>query len=159
MDQVTAQLSLDCTTSKGAGPGESYLHLGLLLVSISSHADTAVRVTAMQLSCLAPDRHSSPFFTPGRHRGQVPPPPSVDVRVITAHILAQHRVYKAVSRPAWHYQRYQVKVRTLNLTCLKIQAPRLSVTIQTNALCQEAVTDQTRKLKRHPDKTEPYLQP
>lgn len=37
---------------------------------------------------------------------------------------------KPVSWPEWHFQRYPVKVITLNLTCLKIHAPRHSVTIR-----------------------------
>lgn len=105
--------SQDCTTRKGSGPRERYLHLGLLCISISSRTDTEwVRTTAWA------------WPHKGINRGRIPAPPSVDVTAITAYTLAPHKVYKAVQWPARHDQTYQVTVMTLNLTCLKIQAPR-----------------------------------
>lgn len=106
----------DCSWS----PEDSYLHLGLLSVSVSSSADYCRE---------EPGTRSSPDSVPGTAKGQVSPPPSVDVTAIRAHTLGQHRVYKAGSGPKRRFQRYPVKVMTLNLMCLKIQTPRHSVII------------------------------
>lgn len=102
------------------GPGASYLlHLGLWVSAVPT-----------VLAPVGTGTQSGPCLVPGVIRGQVSPPPSADVTATRAHTLVQHTVYKAVSWPEWHFQRYPVKVITLNLTCLKIHAPRHSVTVR-----------------------------
>lgn len=64
------------------------------------------------------------------------------------HTVAQHKVYKAAERPVWQCWRYQVKVMTVDLTCLKIQAP---------SQCDSPTAEQTRTPKCFPEEAELYL--
>lgn len=79
------------------GPGASYLlHLGLWVSAFP---------TVLAGSCWEqPGIQISPYFVPGVIRGQVSPSPSIDVTAIKAHTLLQHKVYKAVPWPEWHFQ-------------------------------------------------------
>lgn len=61
------------------------------------------------------------------------------------HTVAQHKVYRAAERPVWQCCRYQVKVRTVDVTCLKIQAPSQS---------DSPTAEQTRTPKCFPEEAE-----